>query len=78
MTELIALDVAVLLPPDVTARAVALSAALPAAESQGLRLDEEHLPHVTLMQLFARVNELDLVLSKVDETVRGLAPLLLG
>jgi hypothetical protein len=74
MSELIALDVAVLPPPDVTARAVALSASLPKTE-QGLRLDEEHLPHVTLTQLFARVNELDEVLSRVDESLRGLAPL---
>ena len=77
MSDLIALDVAVLPPPDVTARAVALSAALPRAESQGPRLDDDHLPHVTLMQLFARVNELDQVFSRVDDTVRGIAPLAL-
>jgi 2'-5' RNA ligase len=77
MNELIALDVAVLPPPDVTAKAVALSAALPEGESQGLRLDHDHLPHVTLMQLFARVNELDQVFSRVDDTVRGVVPLAL-
>ena len=75
MSELIALDVAVLPPPDVTAKAVALSATLPPDDSPPLRLDADHLPHVTLMQLFARVNELDLVLSKVDDTLRGMAPL---
>lgn len=78
MSDLIALDVAVLPPADVTAKAVALSAALPAVESPPLRLDADHVPHVTLMQLFARINELDVVLSKVDETVRGVPPLLLS
>jgi hypothetical protein len=76
--DLIALDVAVLPPPDVAARAVALSGALPAGESPPLRLDGDHLPHITLMQLFARTNELEMVLSKVDEIVRPLAPLRLG
>ena len=70
MSELIALDVAVLPPADVSAKAVALSAALPAVDTPPLRLDEHHLPHVTLMQLFARVNELDDVLTRVDETLR--------
>ena len=70
MSELIALDVAVLPPRDVAARAVAISAGLAPEEFQGLRLDDEHLPHVTLTQLFARTNELDEVLARVDETVR--------
>ena len=77
MSELIALDVAVLPPPDVTAKAAALSAALPATESPPLRLDEEHLAHVTLMQLFARVNELEQVIARVDDTLRGVTPLAL-
>jgi hypothetical protein len=75
MSELIALDVAVMPPPDVAAKAIALSAALPAAEPEVLRLDDEHLPHITLMQLFARVNELEEALSRVDETLRGVATL---
>ncbi len=77
MNELIALDVALLPPPEVSATAIAISAALPEEESQGLRLDEAHFPHVTLMQLFARVNELDDVLTRVDEVVRGVAPMTL-
>lgn len=77
MSELIALNVALLPPPDVTAKAVALSASLPETEPQPLRLDHEHLPHVTLMQLFARVNELDQVFSRVGDTLHGVAPLVL-
>jgi 2'-5' RNA ligase len=75
MSELIALDVALMPPPHVAAKAVALSAALPEGESQGLRLDDDHVPHVTLMQLFARVNELDHVEARVDDTLSGIAPL---
>jgi 2'-5' RNA ligase len=55
----------------VAKKAIEISAALPASESQGLVLDEEHLPHITLMQLFARRNELDEVFARVDETVRA-------
>lgn len=52
-----------------------LSATLPADQSQGLRLDAEHLPHITLTQHFVRVDELDAVLECVDETLRGRTPL---
>lgn len=78
MSDLLALDVAVLPPPDVAARAIALSAALPAAESPPLRLDETHIPHTTLMQLFARENELDQVFERVDAVVGGSPPLALA
>jgi 2'-5' RNA ligase len=73
--DLIAIDVAVLPPPDVAAQAIALSAALPEVESPPLRLDAEHLPHITLMQLFARVNELNLLESAVEEALRGAEPM---
>lgn len=71
MSDLIALDVAVLPPADVTRKAVEISATLPAGESQGLVLDSEHIPHITLMQLFARRNELDDVFTRVEETTRS-------
>ena len=75
MSELIALDVALLLPPDIRQRAVELSAALPKEESEGLQLDEEHLPHITLTQQFVRRDELETLLDRVDETLRGQPPL---
>lgn len=77
MPDLIALDVAVLPPPDVAARAISISRSLPADESEGLRLDERHLPHITLTQMFARANELDDVLARVDEVVRNHGPMTL-
>jgi 2'-5' RNA ligase len=69
-----AIDVAILTPPEIAARAIALSAALPAAESQGLRLGPAHLPHVTLLQQFVRIEDLDAVIDRVDALLRGLAP----
>jgi 2'-5' RNA ligase len=75
MSDLLALDVALLPPPEVSATAVALSAALPPEESQGRRLDADLLPHVTLTQLFARDNELDEVMTRVEATLAGVAPL---
>jgi 2'-5' RNA ligase len=75
MAKLIALDVAIMPPPDVSARAIELSAALPVEESPGLRLDAGHRPHITLTQLFVREEEIDVAFEHVDEVLQGLAPL---
>jgi|SRR5688572_5603317 len=75
MSALLALDVALLLPPEARERAVRLSQGLtPAAAKAGLRLDADHLPHITLSQQFVRADELDAVLEHIDEAVRGQAP----
>jgi 2'-5' RNA ligase len=71
MSKLVALDVALLPPPDIAQRAIEYSAALPAADAQGLRLDAEHLPHVTLTQQFVREEELPAVCDRIDDVVRG-------
>ena len=75
MSDLLALDVAILPPPEVGRQAMRMSAALPAAESQGLRLDAEHLPHITLTQQFVRVDEIDAIFERADEVLRGQPPL---
>jgi 2'-5' RNA ligase len=78
---LVAIDIAILPPPEVSERAIALSAALPfsaplpAAESQGLRLGPERLPHVTLTQQFVSHDSLDAVIAQVDQVLRGREPL---
>jgi 2'-5' RNA ligase len=74
MTKLIALDVAILPPPDVAARAVALGAALP-FEASERRLDDEHLPHITLTQQFVREEEMDLAFEHIDGVLRDAAPM---
>ena len=75
MTSVVALDVALLLPTDVARRAIELSAALPQEESDGLRLDADHLPHVTLTQLFVREEELDIAFGRIDEVLQAQPPL---
>ena len=77
MSTLLALDVAILPPPDVDARAVYLSATLPAAQSQGLRLDADHRPHITLTQQFVRSDELDAIVERLNKVLRGQPPLTL-
>ena len=72
---LIALDVAILPPPDVSTRAIELSAALPERESLGLRLGGDAMPHITLTQQFVPVEELDVALDRVGSTLAGIAPL---
>lgn len=72
---LLALDVAILPPRRINELAVTLSAALPRAESHGLLLDDTHLPHITLTQLFVREDELEAAYAAIDETMRGVAPL---
>ena len=75
MSKLLALDVAILPPPNAGGRAIQLSATLPDSESQGLRLDAEHLPHITLTQQFVRVDDLDAIFERIDEALRAQPPL---
>ena len=75
MAKLVALDVAILPPPDVMARAIACSAALPRDGSERLVLDAAHLPHITLTQHFLRHEELDGAYAEIDEVLEGQLPL---
>jgi 2'-5' RNA ligase len=70
-----AIDIAILPPPEVLERAIVLSAALPPAESQGLRLGPEFLPHITLTQQFVSRDSLDAAIAQVDHMLRGREPL---
>jgi 2'-5' RNA ligase len=72
---LIAVDIAILPPAEVSDRAIALSAALPVHESQGLLLGGDRLPHITLTQQFVQVAALDRFIVQVDQVVRSCAPL---
>jgi 2'-5' RNA ligase len=73
--KLVALDVAILPPPDVMARAIAYSAALPGEGSELLRLDAQHLPHITLTQHFVKYDELDGAYAEIDELLERQRPL---
>ena len=73
--DTIAIDIAILPPADVSERAIALSAALPAHESQGLLLGADRLPHITLTQQFVPVAALDSLIAQVDQVVDSQEPL---
>jgi 2'-5' RNA ligase len=75
--NLLALDLAILPPPDVHDRAVKISASLPEDESQGLRLGPQYLPHVTLTQQFIHSDDMEALFARVDETLRRQPPLTL-
>ncbi len=72
---MIAIDIAILPPANVSARAIALSAALPPDESQGLLLGTDYLPHVTLTQQFVLSESLDSLLEQIDHVLRDRPPL---
>lgn len=84
MVKLVALDVAILPPPDVVTRAIEISAALSAshqrpgsesAETDRLRLDGDHLPHLTLTMQYVREKELELAFSHLDAVLSDQRPL---
>ena len=75
MANLIAVDVAILPPADVSAQAIACNLELPAGGFRGLRLDADHLPHLTLTQQFIREDRLDRALAAIDRVVAGQPPI---
>lgn len=72
---MMAIGIAILPPADVLARAVALSAALPAAESQGLLLGDDRLPHITLTQQFVPPESFDALFVQIDRVLAEQQPL---
>jgi len=78
MDGLIAIDVAILPPPAVSDAARALSAGLPAGESQGLRLDASHLPHITLTQQFIPAKDVPAAAVAIAGVLPQRAPLALA
>ena len=75
MSKLVALDVAILPPPDVMGRAIAYSAALPGAGGERLQLDAQHLPHITLTQQFVTHDELESAFAEIDDVLEHQKPL---
>jgi 2'-5' RNA ligase len=71
----IAIDVAILPPPEISTRAIELSAALPEAESRGLRLGGDVMPHITLTQQFVPAESLDAALDRIGATLAGVPAL---
>jgi 2'-5' RNA ligase len=74
----IAIDVALLLPDEVNALAVDLNRRLDGGTPEGLTLDADHLPHVTLAQLFVEEGRLEDLGRRIDAVASRVAPLDLG
>lgn len=73
--EMVAVNVALLLPPATVARVDAFNASLVADRPDGFRFDATHLPHLTLAQLFTRRSNLDRLAERVRLTLKGRPPL---
>lgn len=71
----IAIDVALLLPDEASRLAIELNRRLDGGTPGGLTLDADHLPHVTLAQLFVHDARLDDLLQRVDDAASRFAPL---
>ncbi len=76
-TGLLALDVALLLPPEIQDRVARLNARL-TGPPDGFRFDSGHLPHVTLVQQFVPAADLQLATAEVGAVLSGIEPLTLG
>ena len=72
--QLLALDVALLPPPDVRQRAIELNAALPAEGSDGLQLDEDRIGALGGVDA---VGEGDELLLELEPQLQGLHAVLL-
>ena len=73
-SRIIALDVALLLPPDSVAELTRLNARL-SSPSEGFQFDSEHLPHVTLAQQFVLNSEINVICNKLKHLANQYAPI---
>ena len=73
---LVALDVALLLPPAAAAAVGRLNARLQPPPA-GFAFDETHLPHVTLVQQFGREADMPVVLALIDQVASETPPIVL-
>ncbi|MBI3895130.1 MAG: 2'-5' RNA ligase family protein [Acidobacteria bacterium] len=74
-TEIIAVDVALLLPESARERAQAINAILWAQQQDGFQFDATHLPHITLVQLFVQRKNLSSLIQSIDSILRHVSPL---
>jgi hypothetical protein len=71
---LLAIDVAVMLPVDLRRRVARLNGVL-TPPPDGFRLDDTHVPHITIVQLFVRAHHLEELSDVVGTAVQTVEPL---
>ena len=69
-SPLVALDVAILLPPEPAAAVELLNKRLK-APPEGFRFNDRHLPHISLVQQFSPTTELNAIQEAIGYVVRG-------
>ena len=75
--NLMAMDIALLLPDGVNEQARAVNAALLAERPDGFRFDATHLPHITLVQQFVQRANLPALMERMDSVLSVVSPLML-
>ncbi|MBI1955422.1 MAG: 2'-5' RNA ligase family protein [Acidobacteria bacterium] len=75
--DVMAVDVALLLPEAVQERVRAINAALWEQEKAGFQFDATHLPHITLVQHFVRQKNMLALVESIDSILHSISPLLL-
>jgi len=74
--RLVAVDVAVLLPSNVAIQVAQLNARLQ-PPPDGFVFDKDHFPHLTLIQLFARYDQMKTLRESIADVLRSTPPLAL-
>lgn len=74
VADLLAIDIALLLPADAFTRVGLLNVSLSARGTDGFRFDATHLPHVTLAQLFVSRRLLSALYRAVGAVLRKTGP----
>ena len=75
MTDILAVDVALLVPDSMQAWCRRMNQALLKGEPSGFRFDDTHLPHLTLVQQFIAKEELEQFGHRVGSLLEGQAPI---
>ncbi len=74
MSDLTAIDILMLPGREMLTRAAELNERMRTSIPGGFALDEQHTPHITLLQLYARSAELDRVFDAVKDVFEGADP----
>ena len=69
VSSLLALDVAILPPPEISQLAVELSAGIDRDSDDDLQLGSDQLPHITLTQQFVRAEEVGAAIESLDSAL---------
>ncbi|MFH0853542.1 MAG: 2'-5' RNA ligase family protein [bacterium] len=73
--EKLAIDIALIPPQNIIDLAKQYNLSINSQNPDGIMLDETHLPHVTLVQLFIDTNKLTLLNQAIENTLKDFKPI---